>query len=312
MARSTPLSMIQGWRTRGPHPFVLDRMSEIPMAERSTTKVLDVPAGRGVLTLPLRAAGFNVVGCDLFPEFMEQTLASIRGRTVEDVFPVFKRGHFSSALRQRLFRNPQTPVPADVRCFAGDMEGRLPFSDGEFDFILSMEGIEHVKDRHKVLEEFNRVLKPKGRLVLSTPNMLSLRARVAFALAGQRTFKGHLDEYTSVWGRSADGTRIYHGHAFLINYFQLRYSLHHCGFKIQRLLSSNISNSSVILLPLMLPWVALFTWISLRCGEKKLAQMKAKGEVPVNVLSPAAEIYKHVLSLQALLSTVMIIEAQKC
>lgn len=299
------------WRSRGPHPFVLDRMSEIPPADRPAIKVLDVPAGPGVLTVPLRAAGFDVTGCDLFPEFLEKTMAEVRGHTVEEVFSVFQRGTFSEELLLRLFGDPQIPVPSDVRCVGGDMEGRLPFPDREFDFILCMEGIEHTKDRHKVLEEFQRILKPGGRLVVSTPNLLSLRARLAFALTGQRTFKGHLDEYTSVWGRSADGTRVYHGHAFMVNYFQLRYSLFHCGFRIRRLLPSNKSNSSVFLLPFLLPWVALFTWISQRYAAKKLAKMKARGRAPADAVPPGPEILKHVLSPQMLLSTVLILEAEK-
>jgi SAM-dependent methyltransferase len=201
-------------------------------------------------------------------------------------------------------------VPTDVRCLAGDMEVHLPFPDGHFDYLISMEGIEHVQDRHKVLAEFRRVLKPGGTLLISTPNLLSLRARLAYARAGPRTFKAHLDEYTGVWGRSPDGTRLYHGHAFLINYFQLRYSLHHTGFRIRQLLRSTTSPTSVALLPLLYPWVALCTWRILQVGRKEFRAKKANGRIQPSSPPPFEEIYRHVLSPRMLLTTVMILEAE--
>jgi coenzyme F420 hydrogenase subunit beta len=45
----------------------------------------------------------------------------------------------------------------------------LPFEDAEFDFILSLETLEHTPDPLALLREFARVLKPGGKLVLSCP-----------------------------------------------------------------------------------------------------------------------------------------------
>ncbi len=45
----------------------------------------------------------------------------------------------------------------------------LPFADGEFDFILSLETLEHTPDPLALLRELARVLKPGGTLVLSCP-----------------------------------------------------------------------------------------------------------------------------------------------
>jgi len=52
---------------------------------------------------------------------------------------------------------------------------RLPFRDASFDRVVSVEMMEHVfrPDRPRVLSEIARVLKPGGRLALSTPNSAS-------------------------------------------------------------------------------------------------------------------------------------------
>jgi SAM-dependent methyltransferase len=46
----------------------------------------------------------------------------------------------------------------------------LPFADDSFDLVASFETIEHVQDAGKMVSELRRVLRPEGRLVISTPN----------------------------------------------------------------------------------------------------------------------------------------------
>ena len=43
------------------------------------------------------------------------------------------------------------------------------FRDGTFDFIFMMEVLEHVRDPHVALSEIQRVLKPGGKMLMSTP-----------------------------------------------------------------------------------------------------------------------------------------------
>lgn len=47
---------------------------------------------------------------------------------------------------------------------------KLPFNTGEFDLVVSFETIEHLKEYVIMLEEFKRVLKTNGKIILSTPN----------------------------------------------------------------------------------------------------------------------------------------------
>lgn len=50
-----------------------------------------------------------------------------------------------------------------------DIEQGLPFADAQFDLLWCSEVIEHLHDVPAALREFRRVLKPGGRMVLTTP-----------------------------------------------------------------------------------------------------------------------------------------------
>jgi len=67
---------------------------------------------------------------------------------------------------------------------AFDVSQPFPFKDASLDFIYAGELIEHLFDTRKFLAECNRVLKPEGTLVLTTPNLSTLRDRFRF-------FAGH-------------------------------------------------------------------------------------------------------------------------
>ena len=45
----------------------------------------------------------------------------------------------------------------------------MPFADSEFELVLCAETIEHVRDVQLLLSELRRVLRPGGRLALTTP-----------------------------------------------------------------------------------------------------------------------------------------------
>jgi 2-polyprenyl-6-hydroxyphenyl methylase/3-demethylubiquinone-9 3-methyltransferase len=97
--------------------------------------VLDYGCGRGEFTVYLASLGFRVAGLDLSSEAI---------RFNQQDFP------------QLEFVQVDGDEPA-------------PFEDGGFDAIWSSEVIEHVYDVHAIFAEFARLLRPGGKLVLTTP-----------------------------------------------------------------------------------------------------------------------------------------------
>ncbi len=51
----------------------------------------------------------------------------------------------------------------------------LPFIDDSFDLVIASEIIEHVLDPHKFVHELFRVVKPNGKLIITTPYKEKLR-----------------------------------------------------------------------------------------------------------------------------------------
>ncbi|MCS7025749.1 MAG: methyltransferase domain-containing protein [Bryobacteraceae bacterium] len=83
-------------------------------------------------------------------------------------------------------RNPATA--ADVLCDLDHFP--YPFRDSSFDQIRAIHVIEHLADVIKTLEEFHRLLKPGGRIVLVTPHYTD------FSSFCDPTHRWHLNSYS--------------------------------------------------------------------------------------------------------------------
>lgn len=291
-----------------PAHLVLDRLAEVPPAERGMMRVLDVPSGHAVVTLPLSLAGFDAVGCDLFPETAQRVLENL---TTENLHQTL-RDYWSADTPPRLVAEILArPASAKIRkpfLAQGDMTKALPFADGAFHVTICLEGIEHIDTAEGLIAELRRVTRRGGRLFISTPNILCLRARVAYALTGQRTLSTFIDEHTSIQAR--EGDRLYHGHVFLVDYFELRCLLHNHGFRIVSPIATRLSLSSILLAPLLLPAVALATWLAPRRARRKFRSLLRSGELPPETPPPFAEIFRHVLSPALLFGKNLMLEAE--
>ena len=105
----------------------------------ASDRILDVGCGTGESTRQIMRCGRNVVGTDL----------------------------------SRLFLQPEGTVHTAGPPFVTSDAARLPFADGSFDVVCAMEFIEHVWPVEAVLREMDRILKPSGRIVIMSPNLLS-------------------------------------------------------------------------------------------------------------------------------------------
>jgi len=112
------------------------------------TRVLDVGSAWGFNVMALGRMGFNAVGVDIVP----------------DQFGVGRR------------IAEHNGVAFNV---AGADASALPFPDASFDHVTLVETLEHIfeEDRARAIAECRRVLRPGGRIVLSTPNHASLVER---------------------------------------------------------------------------------------------------------------------------------------
>jgi len=121
-------------------------------------------------------------------EDMAQHLLRIRGRVTTEFLPdrgrVLEVGPGEAVFDRRgcefvainVSRRGDPQVLADGQA--------LPFRDATFDAVVATEVIEHVRYPYKLLRELRRVVRPSGRVLLSTPNAATPVNRVALAVFG--------------------------------------------------------------------------------------------------------------------------------
>jgi SAM-dependent methyltransferase len=103
---------------------------------RAGDRALDLGCGAGAFTGLLGEAGGEVVGADVAEAALERA----------------RRAH------------------PEIRFVLVPYDGPLPFGDHAFDLVWASEVIEHIADTARWLSEIRRVLAPRGRLLLTTPN----------------------------------------------------------------------------------------------------------------------------------------------
>lgn len=190
---------------------------------------VDVPAGCGKTSALLLELGARVQPLDLFPEGFD--------------------------------------VPG-LECKPADLGAELPLEPEKADLLVCQEGIEHLPDHLRALREFNRALKPGGRLLLTTPNVSHLRARLSHLL-NQSDLYSRLPptEVDSIWLCDLHGPEIYFGHVFLVGLQQLRVLGRIAGLRVERVHATRLSWGSVLLgflYPLIVASNLYAYWRSLR------------------------------------------------
>jgi len=132
---------------------------------RPGDRALDLGSGVGDFTAVLSDAGAQAVGADVAEAALERARSRHPG------------------LDFRL-------IPID---------GPMPFEDNEFDLVWASEVIEHIADTARWLSEVRRVLRPAGRLLLSTPS----HGRLRLALGGAERFSEPLGDHLHLYTRKS-------------------------------------------------------------------------------------------------------------
>ena len=106
-----------------------------------------------------------------------------------------------------------------------DLNLPFPYRPNTFDLIFALEIIEHLFDTDQFLKNIHRVLKPQGILILSTPNLASIKNRL-------RLLTNRYPQYLEY---SAQGA----GHIHLYTSTILTNQLRHHHLKIRQVTSPN-------------------------------------------------------------------------
>jgi SAM-dependent methyltransferase len=195
-----------------------DSVVEMMSGEPKGT-VLDVPAGSGALADRLRKIGYKMCCCDINPS------------------------HF---------------VVHDLAIDRGDLNHTLPYTDGFFDYVVCLDGIEHTENPSNAIREFWRILKRGGKLIVSTPNFLNIERRLRFVLTGSHSRIPTHESIREIWGGD-----LSMAHLSPLGYPLLKFIMEHYGFRILRVETDRNKPRMKWLLPAV--WlVRLFGFFSSR------------------------------------------------
>jgi 2-polyprenyl-3-methyl-5-hydroxy-6-metoxy-1,4-benzoquinol methylase len=148
-------------------------------------RILDVGCSSGYLARPLAERGNTIVGLELDPVAAREAEAHCE------------------------------------RVLVGDVETMaLPLEPGSFDVLLCGDVVEHLRDPEATLARLRPLLRPGGRLVLSTPNVANWAIRLSL-LAGRwrYTDRGILDR----------------SHTHLFTRRTLAETLERAGYRVERI-----------------------------------------------------------------------------
>lgn len=154
----------------------------------------------------------------------------------------------------------------------------LPFADASFDLVTCTEVVEHLEHYRETLREIYRVLKPAGRLVVTTPNILNLKSRIRFLIFGFYNLFGPLHTLESELHATG-------GHINPVSSFYLKHSLLDAGFSQIKLSIDKRQNSSMFWLVLLYLPIKLFSMLIVRQEKRRYKTIDEHNEAYVQEMN---------------------------
>lgn len=182
----------------------------------------------------------------------------------------------------------------DVPCDAIAPDGRLPYPDGGFDVACAIEVIEHLEDQFAFARELYRVLRPGGRAIVTTPNVLNLNSRLRFLHSGLAVLFDPLPLASHDPVHTA-------GHIHPIAFYYLGYLFQRAGFRELRVHYDRTKKSAVGWLVLLAPFIF---------PARALAALRLRLRQPA-VYAENRRLFGTVNSLRMLTSRSVVLEAVK-
>jgi 2-polyprenyl-3-methyl-5-hydroxy-6-metoxy-1,4-benzoquinol methylase len=143
----------------GLHDFVVSKV--LARFAKANERAVDLGAGSGLLATRMQELGWNVMGADRDANGFK---ASMAFQEIDLNDP-----SFSSLLGEK-----------------------------QFSMVTAVEVIEHVETPIGLLRNARRLLKPGGKIVLTTPNVDSIPARVKFLISGRIRMMDEVSEPTHI------------------------------------------------------------------------------------------------------------------
>ena len=157
----------------------------------------------------------------------------------------------------------------DARFQNCDMNMPLPYESGTFDAVACIDGIAHIERQFDFIRECSRILRHGGVLVISTPNISSLRSRWRWFITGF-----HNKRKTPLNEEALSPEQLIN----IISFHDLRYLLHTNGFRIQSIRMNRIKTISWLYAPLI-PLCFLLTRRVFHREEKDPEQRRRNREI---------------------------------
>ena len=146
----------------------------------------------------------------------------------------------------------------DINCVRADILDKIPVPDAYADYIICQEGVEHFSDQVKAYKEFNRLLKPGGKLIITTPSYSNLKSKLSYLLFECEDMNKLMppNEIDSVWmSEKSLNNEIYYGHIFLTGIQKLRVIGKLTGFKISKNVFMRVNKSAALLMLIFYPFI---------------------------------------------------------